>query len=122
MPMIAMTTTAPTTIQSHGTLLVVVVVVVVAPLLLVLLSVVDDVPPAGAAAVPPLVDPLAAGPLDVVVVLDPLVPADCAKDIAGATTRKSARSMRLSRKIGRIGFLPLEMSAVYRLLPQENQF
>jgi hypothetical protein len=54
-----------------------------------------------------VVDP-AAGPDDVVVVEPDVVPADCAKAMPGAIARNSARSTRLSRKIGRIGFLPLE--------------
>jgi hypothetical protein len=88
MPMIAITTIAPTTIQSHGTVLVVVVVEVLG---------------LGAVAVlPPVVEPLVAGPVVVVVVEPDVVPADCANVIAGATNRNSATSMRLSRKIRRM--------------------
>src|ERR1700761_9112204 len=99
MPMIATITTPPTAIQTHGTVLVVVVVVVVEPSADVLLSVVLE---PGAVIVVPLLEP-AAGALCVVVVLEPVV--DCAQLVAGATARKSARRMRLSRKIGRMGVL-----------------
>jgi hypothetical protein len=106
-PMIAMTTIAPTTIQSHGTVLVVVVVVVDES---GFVAVVED--PALAlgavAAAPPVVEPFVAGPVVVDVVDEPAaVPAVCAYVIAGAMARNSARSMRLSRKIGRMWFLPL---------------
>jgi hypothetical protein len=99
-PTIPMITIAPTTIQSHGMLLVEVDVVVV-PSVLVDLSVVVAEPAFGAVAAPPVV----AGPV-VVVVLEPDVPVVCAKVIAGAMTRKSARSIKLRRKIGRMCFLP----------------
>jgi hypothetical protein len=96
MPMIAITTIAPTTIQSHGTVLVVVVVELLALGAVIVL--------------PPVVEPLVAGPVVVVVVEPDVVPADCANVIAGATSRNSASSMRLSRKIGRMWFLPLNQS------------
>jgi hypothetical protein len=115
MPMIPITTIAPTTIHSHGTLLVVVLVVVVVPLEVVDLSVVVAEPAFGALAAPPPV----AGPV-VVVVVEPLVPAACAKVITGAMARKRARSIRLRRKIGRMCFLPAD-EVNMRLLPQENR-
>ncbi|HEY5348862.1 MAG TPA: hypothetical protein VIJ64_03990 [Candidatus Lustribacter sp.] len=102
--MIAMTTIAPITIQSHGTVLVVVVVVEVSGFVVVFS---DDVtePVFGVVTVPLVVEPLVAGPVVVVVVLEPaVVPAVCAYAIAGATTRNRARSIRLSRKIGRMWF------------------
>jgi hypothetical protein len=108
--MTPITTIAPTTIQSHGTLLVVVLVVVVVPLEVVLLSVVVAVP---------VVEPLVAGPV-VVVVVEPLVPAACAKVITGAMARKRASSIRLRRKIGRMCFLPAD-EVNMRLLPHENR-
>jgi hypothetical protein len=90
MPKIATTTTAPTTIHSHGTVLVVEVVVD--------LSVVLE-PATGAVTV-------VEGPFDVVVVeFVFVVPVVCASVIAGAMARNSARRMKLSRKIGRMGFL-----------------
>jgi hypothetical protein len=98
-----MITTAPTTIHSHGTVLVVVVVVVV-PSVVVDLSVVEPAPGAVTGFELP-----AAGPVVVVVVefvFD--VPVLCASVIAGAMARKRARRMRLSRKIGRIGFSSVE--------------
>jgi hypothetical protein len=107
MPMIAITTTAPTMIQSHGTELVVVLVVVVDELGFVAL--VDDPVLALGPVIefPPVVEPLLAGPVVVVVVLEPdVVPADCANVIAGATSRNSASNIRLSLKIGRMSFLP----------------
>jgi hypothetical protein len=104
-PKIAMTTTAPTTIHSHGTVLVVVVVVVV-PSVVVDLSVVELEPAPGAVTGFELP---AAGPVVVVVVeLVFDVPELCASVIAGAMARKRARRMRLSRKIGRIGFSSME--------------
>src|ERR1700735_4453734 len=116
MPMFPITTIAPTTIHSHGTLLVVVLVVVVlVPLEVVDLSVVVAEPAFGAVAAPPPV----AGPV-VVVVVEPLVPAACAKVITGAMARKRARSIRLRRKIGRMCFLPAD-EVNMRLLPHENR-
>jgi hypothetical protein len=114
-PMMPMITTAPTTIQSHGVLVVVLVVVV--PSVVVVLSVVVAEPALGAAIVPLpavpllaeplLVEPLVAGPV-VVVVVEPDVFDVCAKAIIGAMARKSARSTKLSRKIGRMWVLPSE--------------
>jgi hypothetical protein len=93
--MIAITTIAPTTIHSHGTVLVVVLVVVV-----------DE---SGLVAV-------------VVVVLEPAaLPAVCAYVIAGAIARNSASRMKLSRKIGRMWFPPSNLT-MYGLLAQENAF
>jgi hypothetical protein len=112
MPKIATITTAPTTIQSHGIVLVVVVVVVV-PSVVVDLSTVE---PAGAVTV---VEPPAAGPLLVVVVeLVFDVPVVCANVIAGAMARNKARRMKLSRKIGRIGFSSVDSR--FRIHAQEN--
>jgi hypothetical protein len=90
--MMPTTTTAPMTIQSHGTFDVVVLVVVEEFVsgLVAVLSVVVAEPPAGAL----LLEAPGADPLVVVVV--PLV-VDCARVIAGATIRKSARSMKLKR-------------------------
>src|SRR5580658_818576 len=102
MPKIATMTTAPTTIHSHGTVLVVVVVVVV-PSVVVDLSVV-------APGTVTVVEPPVAGPVVVVVVefvFD--VPVVCASVIVGAIARKRARRMRLSRKIGRIGFSSVDV-------------
>jgi hypothetical protein len=118
-PMIPITTIAPTTIQSHGTLLVVVLVVVVVPSEFVVLSVVVAEPAFGAVADPPVVEPFVAGPV-VVVVVEPLVPAACAKVITGAMARKRASSIRLRRKIGRMCFLPAD-EVNMRLLPHENR-
>jgi hypothetical protein len=111
-PIMAMSTIAPTAIQSHGIEVVVVSVVVV-------LSVDVFVPLFGAVFVVEL-PPVVAGPVVVVVVLDPVVPLDCASDIAGAIARKSARRMRLSLKIGRIRFLPSDQMVVC-LLPTKSR-
>lgn len=113
MPTMAMSTIAPTAIHSHGTLLVVVVVVV--PFVVVDLSVVVAELPLGAVIV--VEPPLVAGPVVVVVVLEPDVLLVCAKVIAGATARNSANKIRLSRKIGRISVLPLGIRWSYALLP-----
>jgi hypothetical protein len=114
-PMIAMTTIAPTTIQSHGTVLDVVVVVVVDELGFVVVA--DD--EFGAVIVPddePVVD----GPV-VVVVLEPdVVPADCASVIAGAIARNSASRMRLSRKIGRMWCSPSNQDNVGPPCPRKR--
>jgi hypothetical protein len=102
-PIIAITTIAPTTIQSQGTELVVVLVVVVDVSGFVV--VVDEPVFAFGAVIvlPPVVEPPVAGWVVVVVVLEPdVVPADCANVIAGATSRNSASNIRLSRKIGRM--------------------
>jgi hypothetical protein len=116
MPMSAITMIAPTMIHVHGTVLVVVVVVVVDESGPVDFCVVVADPVFGAAAelLP------AAGPLCVVVVLEPLVvPAVCAKVIAGAIARNSASRMKLSRKIDRM-WVSRRNQFVVRLLAQEN--
>ncbi len=147
-PMMPITTIAPTTIHSHGIVVVVVVVVEPSVVVVVLLSVVLEEPlPFGALIVPlpfePLVlepllldpllleplfpepfvvEPLVAGPV-VVVVVEPDEFVVCARVIAGAMARNSARNMRLSRKIGRISDSPSERvddSLLPRKLRSEN--
>ena len=117
-----MTTTAPTMIQSHGT-----VVVVVLFVTLVDVSLVPEVPVAVLGLVPawgavtdefPLDEP---GLVVVVVVLDvPLVPAACAKLATGAMLRKTTRSRTPRRMIVRISFLLIGSFDV-RLLAQETE-
>jgi hypothetical protein len=105
-PMMPITTTAPIAIHTQG--MAVVVVVVVEPSVVVVLSVVVVAALAlGDVAVPlvlepafvPLFVPLVAGPVVVVVVV-PDVLVVCAVD------KKSARDMRLRRRIARMVGLP----------------
>jgi hypothetical protein len=116
--MIATMTIAPPIIHVHGTVLVVLVVVVVdISGLVVVFSVVVAEPAFGAAAelLP------AAGPLDVVVVLDPLVvPAVCAKVTTGARARNTASKMKIGRQIGRIWSSPVEPCCRTDSLPRKT--
>lgn len=137
-PMMPITTIAPTTIHSHGIVVVVVVVVEPSVVVVVLLSVVLVEPlPLGAVIVPlplePLlvepfvaepfvVEPFVAGPV-VVVVVEPDEFVVCANVIAGAMARNIASRIRLSRKIGRISDSPSDQvfdCLLPRKLPSEN--